>query len=127
MNVVFGISEKIRVMHMGEIIAQGTPTEIKQEAMIGKVLEIDTNKPEALIKEIYKARDNRDSGSFNAELFGSLIHVITTQPTQHTKYLQSLAKSKAIQINSISEIEPSLEDVFIACMRDSNIGGNNEE
>lgn len=118
---------RLAFIQHGEIIAKGTPTDIKTDAMIGEVLEIDTSQPEDLIKLIYEERDNGDARPLNVELYGSLIHVITTQPKQHTKYLQSLAKAAGIQITSISEIEPSLEDVFIACMRDSNIGGNHEE
>jgi len=118
---------RLAFIQHGEIIAQGTPTDIKRDSMIGEVLEIDTTQPEDLIKIIYEARNNGDARSLNAELYGSLIHINTTQPKQHSKYLHSLAKSEGIQINSISEIEPSLEDVFIACMRDSKIGGNHEE
>ncbi len=118
---------RLAFIQHGEIIAQGTPTDIKRDSMIGAVLEIDTTQPEDLIKIIYEARDNGDTRSLNAELYGSLIHINTTQPKQHSKYLRSLAKSVGIQINSISEIEPSLEDVFIAYMRDSKIGGNHEE
>ncbi len=118
---------RLAFIQHGEIIAQGTPTDIKRDSMIGAVLEIDTTQPEDLIKIIYEARDNGDTRSLNAELYGSLIHINTTQPKQHSKYLRSLAKSVGIQINSISEIEPSLEDVFIAYMRHSKIGGNHEE
>jgi ABC-2 type transport system ATP-binding protein len=118
---------RLAFIQHGEIIAQGTPTDIKTNAMIGEVLEIDTTRPEDLIKLIYNARNNGEERSLNAELYGSLIHVITTQPKQHTSYLQSLAEASGIQINSISVIEPSLEDVFIVCMRESNIGGNHEE
>ena len=118
---------RLAFIQHGEIIAQGTPTAIKHDAMIGEVLEIDTPQPEDLIKEIYKERDNGGSRSLNAELFGSLIHVISTQPKRDTKYLQTLAKTAGIKIRNISEIEPSLEDVFIACMRDSNTGGTHED
>ncbi len=118
---------RLAFIQHGEIIAQGTPSTIKSEAMTGDVLEIDTTSPEDLIKLIYEARDNGDTRSLNAELYGSQIHVITTQPKHHTKYLRTLAKSAGIKITSISEIEPSLEDVFISCMRDSTTGGNHEE
>jgi len=117
---------RLAFIQHGKIIAQGTPTDIKGKSMIGEVLEIDTTQPEDLIKMIYEARDTGDARSLNAELYGSLIHINTTQPKKHIKYIHSLAKSKGIRITSISEIEPSLEDVFIAYMRDSKIGGNHE-
>lgn len=118
---------RLAFIQHGEIIAQGTPTEIKQDAMIGYVLEIDTDRPEDLIKAIYDERDHGGKRTVDAELYGSLIHVITNQPKQRTKDLHALANEAGVQINNITEIEPSLEDVFITCMRDSNIGGNNEE
>ena len=37
MNVVFGISEKIRVMHMGSIIAQGSPEEVKANEEVQRI------------------------------------------------------------------------------------------
>jgi len=118
---------RLAFIQHGEIIAQGTPTQIKQDAMIGFVLEIDTDQPEDLIRAIYDARENGSSISLDAELYGSHIHVITTQPRQHTRTLYSLAEESDIQINSITEIDPSLEDVFITCMRETSIGGNHEE
>lgn len=118
---------RLAFIQHGKIIAQGTPTAIKRDAMIGEVLEIDTPQPEELIKSINQAKDSNNPEAINPELFGSQIHVITTQPKQESRNLRSLAKAAGLQINSISEIEPTLEDVFIACMRDSTIGGNNNE
>ena len=37
MNVVFGIAETIRVMHMGSIIAEGPPNEIRADAGVQKI------------------------------------------------------------------------------------------
>ena len=37
MNIVFGISEKVRVMHVGSIIAEGTPQEIRANDQVQKI------------------------------------------------------------------------------------------
>jgi branched-chain amino acid transport system ATP-binding protein len=37
MNIVFGISEKVRVMHYGSIIAEGTPEEIRANHQVQKI------------------------------------------------------------------------------------------
>jgi branched-chain amino acid transport system ATP-binding protein len=37
MNVVFGISEKVRVMHMGTVIAEGAPEEIRANAEVQRI------------------------------------------------------------------------------------------
>ena len=117
---------RLAFIQHGKIIAQGTPTEIKSETMPGKVLEIDSHQPEELVKLIDKLKKNGDFPSMEVELYGSLIHVITSQPKLHKKQLLSIAKKAGIKINNLVEIEPSLEDVFIACMRDNTLGGNHE-
>lgn len=117
---------RLAFIQHGEIIAQGTPTVIKKEAMPGIVLEIDTPQPEELIKLISKAKNNGDHSELNAELYGPLIHLITSQPKQHIRLIKSIAQNAGIKINKMTEIEPTLEDVFIACMRDNNPGGIHE-
>jgi len=37
MNIVFGISEKVRVMHVGSIIAEGSPQEIRANDQVQKI------------------------------------------------------------------------------------------
>jgi branched-chain amino acid transport system ATP-binding protein len=37
MSVVFGISQKIRVLHLGEIIATGTPDEIRADVQVQRI------------------------------------------------------------------------------------------
>ena len=37
MSVVFGISQKIRVLHLGQLIAAGTPEEIRSHAQVQQI------------------------------------------------------------------------------------------
>jgi branched-chain amino acid transport system ATP-binding protein len=37
MNVVFGISEKVRVMHIGRVIAEGTPEEVRANEEVQRI------------------------------------------------------------------------------------------
>ena len=37
MEVVFGISEKVRVMHLGRIIAEGTPEEVRANKEVQRI------------------------------------------------------------------------------------------
>jgi branched-chain amino acid transport system ATP-binding protein len=37
MNIVFGISEKVRVMHVGAIIAEGSPQEVRANDQVQKI------------------------------------------------------------------------------------------
>lgn len=118
---------RLAFIQHGRIIAQGTPESIKDNDMPGTVLEIESSHPEELIKSIYNLRDEGSLPALEAELYGSLIHVVTSEPKQFDKKLRSGTKDLNIKLNKVIEIEPSLEDVFIACMQGRNIGGNHEE
>ncbi|MFC1885200.1 ABC transporter ATP-binding protein, partial [Thermodesulfobacteriota bacterium] len=37
MNIVFGISEKVHVMHLGNIIAEGVPEQIRANDQVQKI------------------------------------------------------------------------------------------
>jgi ABC-2 type transport system ATP-binding protein len=105
---------RLAFIQRGEIIARGSPTEIKKQTMPGKVLEINSPTPLKLITNIKK----EDNPEISAELYGNMIHVVTPKPRKTTRELKELSKAKKITIDSISQIEPTLEDVFITCMQE---------
>ena len=118
--------QRLAFIQHGNIIAQGTPGSIKQESMGDSVLEIETPQPEELIKTLNNLKSRGDLKDLHAELYGSLVHVFTPRPRSHTRKLRSLAREVGIRLQSVSEIDPSLEDVFIACMQSREYGGNHE-
>jgi ABC-2 type transport system ATP-binding protein len=110
----------------GSIIAQGTPSAIKQESMEGSVLEVVTKQPEELIKVLGAQQYSEELRDLSAELYGSVIHLFTPRPKEHTQITKSLADKAGISLQSLTEIDPSLEDVFIACMKSRENGGTHE-
>ena len=118
---------RLAFIQHGKLIAQGTPTDIVNDFAPGSVLEVLTAEPEAFIKAIAKHPDQQIREHLNAELYGNLVHIFTSHPKALTRTLRSLARSAGIRIESITEIDPSLEDVFIACMQSRTYGGNHEE
>lgn len=107
----------------GKIIAQGSPSSIKNQMMPGEVLEINTTKPEQLISALHRANELGNISFVEAELYGSLIHVFAPVTKKITKDIKKISKTTGIKIDSINIVEPTLEDVFIACMQDSKYGG----
>ena len=92
---------------------------MKKQTMPGKVLEVNSPRPQKLITAIRK----EGKPDMTAELYGPMIHIITSKPRKTTRELRELSKTKKIAIDSIAQVEPNLEDVFIACMQDQQIGG----
>ena len=105
---------RLAFIQRGEIIARGSPSEIKKQTMPGKVLEVNSPRPLKLITAIKK----EEHPEMSAELYGAMIHVVTPKPRKTTRTLKELSKAKKITIDSITQVEPTLEDVFITCMQD---------
>jgi ABC-2 type transport system ATP-binding protein len=97
----------------GRLVALGSPEEIKADKMRGQVLEIDCAAPEIAMGAL------RETGSFEeVSLYGALIHVVTVDGERHRPQIEEVLQAKGIAIRSITTIAPSLEDVFIASIRD---------
>ncbi len=117
---------RLAFIQHGNIIAQGTPTSIKKDFMQHSVLEVETPQPEELLKLLAANRKESSLQDLTAELYGSIVHIFTPRPDFHKQELRSLATGAGINLNSITETDPSLEDVFISCMKSREYGGNHE-
>jgi ABC-2 type transport system ATP-binding protein len=117
---------QLAFIQRGKIIALGSPAEIKSEVLPGSVLEIESNRPEELLTVLRTITDPKNQAALDVELYGAQIHVLSENPTQHIRLIKSAARKAKVKIHAISIIDPSLEDVFIACMRKITAGGNHE-
>jgi len=108
---------RLAFIQHGKIIAYGSPTEIKRNIMEGQVLEISS--PDA-VKTIKVLKSIQDTGVIpieDVELYGSLVHVIAKDANEYLDSISNLLREAQIIPDAISVIEPSLEDVFISCMK----------
>lgn len=110
---------RLALIQRGRIIAQGTPQTIKANLLDAPVLEIQTPRPEAALLALREAGNSGQVPLRDASLFGSCIHAIGATPSFGIDRVRATLSSRNIPIDAIEPIEPSLEDVFIACMRDS--------
>ena len=108
---------RLAFIQRGKIIAYGSPQEIKREKMVGQVLELE---PSDAIQTIQILRAAQGSGELpvdEIELYGSLVHVVAPEVQTHQPAIENQLRAAGIDPGSMVVIEPSLEDVFIACMR----------
>jgi ABC-2 type transport system ATP-binding protein len=108
---------RLAFIQRGEIIAYGSPTEIKRDMMRGQVLEIA---PSDAGKTVKVLRATQNSGKIpleEVELYGSLVHIIAADVLQFQDVIQQELTQAGIDPGEMAVIEPSLEDVFIACMK----------
>jgi ABC-2 type transport system ATP-binding protein len=107
---------RLAFIQRGKIIAYGSPQEIKHEKMVGQVLEIESSDAIQTIQLLRSAKIDGDLPVDEIELYGSLVHVIAADIKKHQPTIEDLLRGAGIDPGSMTVIEPSLEDVFIANM-----------
>jgi ABC-2 type transport system ATP-binding protein len=108
---------RLALIQRGRIIASGSPEQIKSEMMQGQVLELAPSNPDRAMIALRAAREQGRLPLGEIALYGARVHV--TAPDVE-KYMPEII-GELIQVNvepgEMAVIEPTLEDVFVACMR----------
>ena len=103
---------RLAFIHDGRRVAMGTPNDIKERQMRGKVVEIDCDSPGRAL-EILRQLERLDE----VALYGTLIHVVSEDLAKQQPVIQAALEQAQVAIRSMTIIPPSLEDVFIARAR----------
>ena len=104
---------RIGLIHKGQLLAVGTPDEVKQ-LMRGSILEVRCAEPRKATRSL---QVHFPTG--NVGLFGDRVHVVTSTPEKTAPELGLLLARDNISVTSVRQIEPSLEDVFISVLGSS--------
>jgi ABC-2 type transport system ATP-binding protein len=94
-------------MVAGEIISQGSPSEVKA-AMKGELYEIEVDQPYRAMASLKKK-----FGASRVSLFGDRLHVVTETDEQKRQAIAEL-EAAGIRIVAKKPVPFSLEDVFIS-------------
>ncbi|MBK8552568.1 MAG: ABC transporter ATP-binding protein [Ignavibacteria bacterium] len=108
---------RIILINAGKLIAAGSPKELKREYIKNKVIEIDCS-------DIYAATEILEKENFteSISIFGNSLHVTMKERIKSESEFEEdeielitslLRKDPGIKIHRVSEITPSLEDVFL--------------
>jgi ABC-2 type transport system ATP-binding protein len=110
---------RLALIQRGRIIARGSPEQIKLNMMEGQVLELTPDDPSKAVKIL---RDARDAGGLlldEVALYGAAVHVVSVDIDVQRESIISELRRGGINPGEMTIIEPSLEDVFVACMREN--------
>jgi len=111
--------DRLALINQGKIIALGTPAELKSGHMPEDVWELETEHLiEALgfLKE--KAGPVCEPPLRGVAVFGNTLHVVASKGVDLASSLPSLLAGKGIPVRRLEQIEPSLEDVFVALVEE---------
>jgi ABC-2 type transport system ATP-binding protein len=108
---------RLAFLQHGRLIAYGSAAEIKSRMMHSQVLEIAPSDAVAAVKVLRAAQASGQLSVDEVELYGSLVHVVAPELSSRRPAVLELLRKSGIRPGQVSIIEPSLEDIFIACMK----------
>ena len=101
--------DRLALIYRGELIAIGTPDELKTKFMKENVLEVFCERPQDAMDEIIKIE-----GIKEVALFGKGLHIVTEDSETAIRAIKKLLDEKNYRVEHIEKIIPSLEDVFVS-------------
>lgn len=101
--------DRLGLIYRGELIAVGTPSQLKSELMTDDVVEVLTQDPQDVMGHVETLELVKE-----AALFGRGLHVVTRDAGKAIPEIEKALKDRDFAVESIEKIVPSLEDVFVS-------------
>ncbi|MEA3345361.1 MAG: ABC transporter ATP-binding protein [Chloroflexota bacterium] len=111
------LCQRVGFLSQGRLVALDTPDQLKRTEMRGHVLEIDCADSEAAVRILRSAQESGELPLDEVALYGTQIHTVVPDAEEFKHPITALLTHEGIEVNSIERIAPTLEDVFIECMR----------
>lgn len=107
--------KRIAFIYQGKIVAEGTPFAIKRDQVHGQVVQVECEPLDIALNTL------RDTKLFDeVALYGSTLHLLSPDAAAQIETVRQLLTGKNIRVQRVEQIEPSLEDAFIARLRSAD-------
>jgi ABC-2 type transport system ATP-binding protein len=100
---------RLALMYAGKVIALGDPAGLKRLLTEHGLLRLETLAPLDAMRAI-----EHKEGVLDVAVFGSGLHVVVDNAEKGMERIRAALAARNIAIRRLEEIEPSLEDVFVA-------------
>jgi ABC-2 type transport system ATP-binding protein len=104
---------RVGLIHEGRLLACGTPSEVKK-LMRGTILEIRAEQPRQAVAVL-----KQQLHAISVGLFGDRLHVVSLEPERTMTEAETTLVQAGLAVIGIRPIEPSLEDVFISVLAET--------
>ena len=101
--------DRIGLIHRGELVAVGTPMELKTQLMQEEVLDVRCERPQDAIDTL-EALDSINE----VAMFGNGLHVVAPDADAAGRDIRAALVAVGLEIGHIEKINPSMEDVFVS-------------
>jgi ABC-2 type transport system ATP-binding protein len=111
------LCQRIGFISQGRLVAIDTPGQLKLTQMRGEVLEIAVSSPDLAMRALKAAQDSGQVPLDEVALYGAQIHAVVPNATEYREVIRALLSAEGIQVRSVEQIAPTLEDVFISSVK----------
>lgn len=113
--------DRLALIFRGNMIALGTPEQLKTEMMEDSIIEVTINQPQDYLDGLLRLESIND-----AALFGSGIHARTVFPDRAEEEIKNFFSQQNIIPRKIIKIKPSMEDVFVSLIEQADRENQND-
>jgi len=106
--------QRLAFLSRGQIVALGSPDELKSSQMHGRVLEIDCDNAERAVQVLRQAIHEGKLAGEQVTLYGALVHIVVPESSSARPLIHTILQNAGVKVRTVQEIPPSLEDVFIS-------------
>jgi drug efflux transport system ATP-binding protein len=100
---------RLALIFRGKMVALGTPTELKHNAMKGELLLVECEPLGDAMEALQTT-----PGVMDAAVFGNALHLVVENAVAAEPNIRARLNQKGIKVRSIAPIRPTLEDAFVA-------------
>ena len=101
--------DRLAMIYQGELVATGTPDEMKIRYMSKEILNLECSDPYNMLKVVKEIPEIKE-----AALFGRGLHLSVQSAQQAIPIVVKALTEQKIPYTSLNRIKPSLEDVFVS-------------
>ncbi|CAG0934906.1 putative multidrug ABC transporter ATP-binding protein YbhF [Thermoflexales bacterium] len=109
--------QELAFIHGGQIVAQGSPADLKVTLMRGVVIELTPDDPPEAMRLLKEASAAGALRVDDIALYGAQIHLVAQDAAQAQQQLAEVLTTGGVQFDPPDVIRPSLEDVFLSAIR----------
>jgi ABC-2 type transport system ATP-binding protein len=108
---------RLALIQRGRLAAIGSPEEIVRQQVPGSIVEIECGEPARALTAL------KEASALEASLYGAQLHVVADHLDSVKDEVRAILEQARIEVRGMREIEPSLEDAFIASVRAQDARG----
>jgi ABC-2 type transport system ATP-binding protein len=107
----------LALIDAGKIVASGSPADLRRTHFHARLLEVDAEATFRWIDALEKT-----PGIDEVALHGNRLHLTVADPEEAERRIREIGQQLNLGVNSIREITPSLEDVFVSVITRRRVG-----